>query len=268
MYETVTISIPALLAFSGLLLLPVVIFRFLRLWLTTDLLVSMTRMAVQLGLVAVYLEYIFRLDQPLVNVLWVLVMVVVASGSILRQSGLSWRRCLWTVLPAHLLTSVLSVLGFLLVFDWRELASARYLIPLMGMVLGNILRSNVVALDRFFSELRTGEDVYLQYLTLGASQSEAVRPFLRNAFRAAVAPQLGTIATTGIVSLPGMMTGQILGGSSPAVAIGYQIMIMIAIFTAASVSVFLAVHLARRAAFDVYGRLDDRVFAPHRRTAS
>jgi putative ABC transport system permease protein len=130
----------------------------------------------------------------------------------------------------------------------------------MGMVLGNILRSNVVALDRFFSELRANQDMHVQYLILGASESEAVRPFLRNALRAAVGPQLGTVATMGIVSLPGMMTGQILGGSSPAVAIGYQIMIMISIFTAATVSVFLAVHFARKAAFDRFGRLDESIF--------
>ena len=260
MNETVAISIPALLAYSLILIFPVAIFRFLRLRLTTELLISMVRMAVQLGLVALYLEYIFRLDNFAVNAAWILVMIVVATGSILRQGGLSWRKCLWTVLPAHLLTSVLVLAGFLLVFDLATLTSARYLVPLMGMVLGNILRSNVVALDRFFSELRAGEDMHIQYLTLGASPSEAVRPFVRNAFRAAVGPQLGTIATMGIVSLPGMMTGQILGGSSPAVAIGYQIMIMIAIFTAATVSVFLAIHFARRVAFDVWGRLDTTLF--------
>ncbi len=263
MNETMVISIPALLAYSLILIFPVAIFRFLRLRLTTELLISMVRMAVQLGLVALYLEYIFRLDNFAVNATWILVMIVVATGSILRQGGLSWRKCLWTVLPAHLLTSVLVLAGFLLVFDLATLTSARYLVPLMGMVLGNILRSNVVALDRFFSELRAGEDMHIQYLTLGASPSEAVRPFVRNAFRAAVGPQLGTIATMGIVSLPGMMTGQILGGSSPAVAIGYQIMIMIAIFTAATVSVFLVVHFVRRVAFDPYGRIDPSIF--HRR---
>lgn len=263
MNETMVISIPALLAYSLILIFPVAIFRFLRLRLTTELLISMVRMAVQLGLVALYLEYIFRLDNFAVNAAWILVMIVVATGSILRQGGLSWRKCLWTVLPAHLLTSVLVLAGFLLVFDLATLTSARYLVPLMGMVLGNILRSNVVALDRFFSELRAGEDMHIQYLTLGASPSEAVRPFVRNAFRAAVGPQLGTIATMGIVSLPGMMTGQILGGSSPAVAIGYQIMIMIAIFTAATVSVFLVVHFVRRVAFDPYGRIDPSIF--HRR---
>lgn len=260
MNETVAISIPALLAYSLILIFPVAIFRFLRLRLTAELLISMVRMAVQLGLVALYLEYIFRLDNLAVNAAWILVMIVVATGSILRQGGLSWRKCLWTVLPAHLLTSALVLAGFLLVFDLATLTSARYLVPLMGMVLGNILRSNVVALDRFFSELRAGEDMHIQYLTLGASPSEAVRPFVRNAFRAAVGPQLGTIATMGIVSLPGMMTGQILGGSSPAVAIGYQIMIMIAIFTAATVSVFLVVHFARRVAFDAWGRLDASIF--------
>lgn len=260
MNETMAISIPSLVMFSAILVLPVLIFRHLGLRLTRDLLISMARMAVQLALVAVYLEYIFRLDMLLVNAAWVLVMIVVATGSILRQSHLSWRRCLWAVLPAHLLTSLAILAGFLLVFDLATITSARYLVPLMGMVLGNILRSNVVALDRFFSELRAGEEVHIQYLTLGASPAEAVRPFLRNALRAAVGPQIGTVATMGIVSLPGMMTGQILGGSSPAVAIVYQIMIMIAIFTAATVSSFLAMHFARKAAFDPFGRLDEGIF--------
>ena len=260
MSETMAISIPALILFSVMLVFPVAIFRHLQLRLTRDLIVSMLRMAVQLGLVAVYLEWVFRLDMLALNVAWVLVMIVVATGSILRQSGLSWRKCLWTILPAHLLTSLLILCGFLFVFDFAAISSARYLIPLMGMVLGNILRSNVVALDRFFSELRANEEMHIQYLTLGASESEAVRPFLRNALRAAVGPQLGTVATMGIVSLPGMMTGQILGGSSPAVAIVYQIMIMIAIFTAATVSSFLAVHFARKVAFDPCGRLNEDIF--------
>ena len=260
MSQTMAISIPTLFVFSVMLVFPVLIFRHLRLRLTKDLLISMLRMAVQLGLVAVYLEWVFKLDMLALNAAWVLVMIFVATGSILRQGGLSWRRCLRAVLPAHLLTSLLTLAGFLLVFDLSTLTSARYLVPLMGMVLGNILRSNVVALDRFFSELRANQDMHVQYLTLGASESEAVRPFLRSALRAAVGPQLGTVATMGIVSLPGMMTGQILGGSSPAVAIGYQIMIMIAIFTAATVSAFLAVHFARKAAFDRYGRLDESIF--------
>jgi putative ABC transport system permease protein len=260
MSQTMAISIPTLIVFSVMLIFPVAIFRHLRLRLTKDLVISMLRMAVQLGLVAVYLEWVFKLDMLALNVAWVLVMIVVATGSILRQGGLSWRRCLWALLPAHVLTSLLTIVGFLLVFDVSTLGSARYLVPLMGMVLGNILRSNVVALDRFFSELRANRDMHIQYLTLGASDSEAVRPFLRNALRAAVGPQLGTVATMGIVSLPGMMTGQILGGSSPAVAIGYQIMIMIAIFTAATVSAFLAVHFARKAAFDAFGRLDESIF--------
>ena len=70
MNETMVISIPALLAYSLILIFPVAIFRFLRLRLTTELLISMVRMAVQLGLVALYLEYIFRLDNFAVNAAW------------------------------------------------------------------------------------------------------------------------------------------------------------------------------------------------------
>lgn len=260
MNETVVISIPSLALFFLLLILPWAIFRHLGLHLNRQLLVAMVRMTVQLTLVGLYLEYIFRWDSLALNVLWVLIMIVVANASILKQNGLSFKACISATLPAHLLTMTLTLAGFLLVFDLQTLTSARYMIPLMGMVLGNILRSNVVSLDRFFAELRASEDVYVQYLTLGASISEATRPFMRNAYRAAVGPQLATMATMGIVSLPGMMTGQILGGSSPAVAIAYQIMIMVAIFTAATVSVFLAMWFMRRIAFDAYGRINTGIF--------
>ncbi len=255
MNETFRISLPALVAFFLLLVFPVIIIRYLRLRLTWSLLFSMGRMAAQLGLVALYLETIFHMDSLLLNVAWVLVMILVASGAILRQSSLTLKTCLGAALAAQLLTVGLILGGFLMVFPPEKLFSARYLIPLSGMVMGNILRANVVALDRFFSEVQARPETVIGSLTLGADISEATRPFLRKAFSASVAPQLGTIATTGIVSLPGMMTGQILGGSSPAVAIAYQILIMVAIFTAATVSVFLTVFFVRSIAFDPWGCL-------------
>jgi len=126
------------------------------------------------------------------------------------------------------------------------------------MVLGNILRSNVIGLDRFYSELGRREHEYIHYIFLGASFKEAVKPFLREAFKAAVTPQIATLATIGLVALPGMMTGQILGGSSPSVAIKYQIMIMIAIFVSVSISTFLSIYFSTKLSFDKFGRLENR----------
>jgi len=246
--------------FSLLLLVPVAIFLILRVPRIRSLLISFVRMVVQLTLVALYLETIFRINNPLINLGWILVMVLVACGAITSQSGLRLKRFLTPLAAAYLL-SLASIFGaFFIVLEPQTLFSARYLIPLGGMILGNILRSNVITLDRYFNGLRKRPEEYITTLSMGASAWEARKPFMADALKAAVSPQIATIATMGLVSLPGMMTGQILGGNSPAVAIQYQILIMIAIFTTATLSSFLGMILASRRAFDPCQRLRTGLF--------
>jgi len=123
------------------------------------------------------------------------------------------------------------------------------------MLLGNCMRGNILALERFYSAITKREREYITYLTMGSSFSEATAPFIREAIGPALAPTLSTMATLGIVSLPGMMTGQILGGSPPITAIKYQIAIMIAIFTAIVISVVVTLLLSMRSTFDEYRTL-------------
>lgn len=249
------ISVLSLLSFLILLTLPVLTFRYLKLKLTRNLIIATSRMIIQLAFVAVYLEYIFKLNSTFVNFAWILIMIFAANMTILRQSGLPLKKfSVYTFLPCAM-TVFFILLSFLLVFRPQTLLSARYMVPLAGMLLGNILTSSVVGMERFYSELRKRENEYIQYVSLGASLQEAVKPFLREAYRASMAPQIAGLATMGLVALPGMMTGQILGGSSPTVAIKYQIMIMVAIFVAASSSVVLTISLSKKAAFDELGRL-------------
>jgi putative ABC transport system permease protein len=97
-------------------------------------------------------------------------------------------------------------------------------------------------------------------LSQGARFSEAAHPFIRDAVRGALAPTVASMATIGLVSLPGMMTGVILGGADPMTAIKYQIAIMIAIFTGTSITVYLAIVLTARIGFDSYGMLERSIF--------
>ncbi|MBN2701720.1 MAG: ABC transporter permease, partial [Methylothermaceae bacterium] len=129
---------------------------------------------------------------------------------------------------------------------------ARYLIPLAGMILGNCLQANVIALERFYAAIRKNESEYLTFLLLGATRWEAVRPYFREAVKAAVNPTLASMATLGLVSLPGMMTGQILGGAEPWVAVKYQIAIMVCIFTATTVASILNLALSLTIAFNEF----------------
>ncbi|MGL5771229.1 MAG: ABC transporter permease, partial [Bacteroidales bacterium] len=100
---------------------------------------------------------------------------------------------------------------------------------------------------------------YRYQLGNGATFQEALRPFMRDALIKSFNPTIATMTVMGLVSLPGTMTGQLLGGSSPSVAIKYQIMLMIAIFASSLISVLITLWATRRKAFDTNGLLKDAV---------
>jgi len=140
------------------------------------------------------------------------------------------------------------------------LLEAQYVIPIGGMILGNCLRADVIGVAGFYRSVRKNERSFLLSLAYGASLQEAIRPHFREAFRAALLPTVTSMSTIGLVSLPGMMTGVILGGADPMIAIRYQIAIMIAIFTGTSITVFLAVFFTVRNCFNSYGVPDRNIF--------
>jgi len=258
--DAMKISYLSLFFYLLLLVIPIGILIYLKLRIVRSLIVSVVRMIVQLAFVGLYLEYIFKWDNPLINVLWILVMMVVANQSVLKGSGLKFKVFFLYTIPAFIITMCFSFLTFLIVFDITTIFSARYIIPLGGMVMGNLLKGNIVSLDRFYHSLTHREEEYIYYISLGASRGEALRPFIREALKPALSPYLATLATMGLVSLPGMMTGQILGGASPAVAIQYQIMIMAGIFVASTISTFLGVLFSLTPSIDAYGRVRRDIF--------
>ena len=132
----------------------------------------------------------------------------------------------------------------------EKIFTARYFIPISGMILGNMLSANVIALNSFYGSLNRERQLYLYLLGNGASPSEALTPFMREALIKSFNP---TIASMAVMGLPGTMTGQILGGSSPSVAIKYQIMLMITIFASSLISVLLTLWISRKKTFDKYG---------------
>ena len=137
---------------------------------------------------------------------------------------------------------------------------AQYAIPIGGMILGNCLRADIVGVRTFYNSIRSSEKSYHNSLAQGALLHEAVRPFITEACQSALAPAVATMATIGLVSLPGMMTGVILGGADPMTAIKYQIAIMIAIFSGTAITVTLAIRLSMKSAFTPYGLLDPEIF--------
>lgn len=265
MNEIIDISFLALSASYLLLLLPLAVLLYLRLPLIKDAAIAVIRMTAQLLFVGFYLEIVFRLNNPFLSLLWLLVMVAVADGSILRGCRLRVQKFMLPVFIALLTGTAIPVLVFVVpILQRANWLDAQYVIPLAGMVLGNCLRADIIGLMQFYESIRNNEKVYHQTLAHGARLQEALQPYWRDAVRAALVPTIATMATIGLVSLPGMMTGAILSGTSPMTAIKYQIAIMIAIFSGTATTVFVAIWLTIRTSFNAYGTLDTSIFAPRK----
>lgn len=239
-----------------LMVVPIVTFTYFKTGLLKTSIISIVRMTVQLLLVGVYLEFIFKLNNLWVNIAWVLVMILVTTDSIIKRSELSLKIFAIPVLTG-LLGSITIIDAFFLgaVVRLDNIFDAGYFIPITGMLLGNCLSTNIMAMNSFYNRLVKEQVLYRYYLASGASRNEALAPFMREALKKAFNPILATTAVVGLISLPGMMTGQILGGSSPNVAIKYQIMLMLTIFVTSMLTVLITIFISNHFVFDEYDNL-------------
>ncbi|MEC6823332.1 permease [Photobacterium sp. NCIMB 13483] len=252
--HTIDLHWSAMAGFYLLLLIPLLLFQRWQLGLSRTLIMSVLRMTLQLSVVGIYLHTLFGWQSLSLNVIWLTVMALFASYTICKRSDVN----LFRVIPAVICGQVIALsvalpavlAGVIQVSPWWQ---AQYMIPIAGMLLGNSLTANVLALSRWGSLLKENHQEYQYYLTMGAPNP--AQPFIRTAFKAALAPQLASMATLGIVSLPGMMTGQILGGAMPLVAVKYQLVIMVAIFVSGVLSVATTLTLVKRRSFDDYGNV-------------
>ena len=219
----------------------------LRLGVERRLAVAALRTVIQLGLLGLILERVFALDNPLVVVGLLLLMTVFAAREAVSRSSRSYGGILvdtWLTMAATcfvvggVVTQV--VVG---VTPWYD---PQYVIPLLGMILGNSLTGISLCLDRFLDHLEVRSAEVELRIAFGATRREALAAPLRNAVRTGMIPIINSMAAAGIVSLPGMMTGQILAGSPPLQAVAYQIVVMFMIAAAVALGAMLVVVLAGR----------------------
>lgn len=253
-----TISLAALLIF----LLPILyLSHSLKLKINKKILSSITRMCLQLGFVGLYLEFLFRFDSPWLNGAYLLVMISIACHSIIKSSNLKVGHFFKPVFFSLVIPFFVVLLFFnAVVIRLDALFEAKYLVPIGGMLLGNCLRSNIIGLTNFYSGIRKSEKEYLYSLTLFNSRIQALKPWFKQSLTAAINPTIASMATIGLVSLPGMMTGQILGGSIPLVAIKYQIAIMLCIFYTEYFSVVLSILFSLKNGFNSFDVLQKNIF--------
>lgn len=125
----------------------------------------------------------------------------------------------------------------------------QYFIPIGGMVAGNSMNALSLSLDRLFSDLRARRAEVEMRLCLGADPKEATADMFRAALRTGMIPSVNSMMGVGLVSLPGMMTGQILAGASPQAAVRYQIVVMLMLVASTALAAFIVLHLVRGRCF-------------------
>ncbi len=213
----------------------------LRLGLAKRIAVSSIRMSIQLAILGLVLKQIFSLSSAAPVLALAAVMTLIAGCAAVRRIDQRfdsiYPAAIFSVWSSTWLVTGITVLLIVRPQPWH---SPQVVIPLLGMVLGNSLTGISLGLDRFLSELQQRRDDVELKLTLGGTRWEACRDIFASATRTAMIPILNTMSVAGIVSLPGMMTGQLLAGAEPIQAVQYQIMIMFVIAAAIAIGVMLA----------------------------
>lgn len=233
-----------LVAASGFLVLNGVLSLWLKLGLERKLAVAAVRMIVQLLLVGLLLKSLFAVVSPYLTTLVAVVMIIMAGREIwARQerklSGL-WGFSLGT--GAMMFSGVtITVIALTTQIQPDPWWTPRFALPLFGMILGNSMTGISLALDTLNTTVGRERGAIEAQLLLGRSKWEAMRPVTRRALRTGFMPIINSMAATGIVSLPGMMTGQILSGVDPTEAVKYQLLVMFLIGGATGLGVLLAV---------------------------
>ena len=235
--------------------------RRLRLTINKTMFTSIIRMCVQLSFVGVYLEFLFKFNSPVLNTIYLLIMISIACQSIIRSSNLKTKLFFMPVFFSLFIPFTVILIFFnAVVVRIDNLFEAKYLIPIGGMLLGNCLRSIIIGLNNFYSGIQKDEKVYLYSISIFNNRIQALKPYFKESFLAAITPIIASMATIGLVSLPGMMTGQILGGSIPIVAIKYQIAIMLSIFYTEYFSTMLSVLFSLKVGFNELDVLNKNIF--------
>jgi putative ABC transport system permease protein len=201
-----------------------------KLGLEQQLAYSSARSLVQLIAVGYILDLVFAIDNWLV-VLGILgIMMAIASIVTRNRIDQKLKGLLSTVILSLVASSALT-LGYVMVLivqpdKWYE---PQYLIPLAGMLFGNAMNSASLAGDRLLNAISQNRLEIETHLSLGATGKQAIAGYQREAIRTGLIPTLNNMVVMGLVSLPGMLTGQVLGGSNPRDAASYQILILFAI---------------------------------------
>lgn len=222
-----------------------------------EILIATIRMTLQLILAGYVLLFLFDNVHVAFTVGTVLLMETFAIYNTIKRVKTKLSASLKKIIAISMVFGTLLCLVFFIVVvlgvaPWYD---PRYFIPIAGMLIGNSMTGISLGVNRLVDGMRSQRRVIESALMLGATPKMAAKKYVNAAFDAAILPTINSMVGMGIVFLPGMMTGQILSGTSPVTAIEYQIVIMLGILGSVTLTVILFVQLAYKSFFNAQQQL-------------
>ncbi|KAF9130623.1 hypothetical protein BGW39_002853 [Mortierella sp. 14UC] len=229
----------------------------LGLGLEKRLFISATRCVVQLTIMGTVLQTIFDAKNPIFVMLMALLLITLGTNE--AVFNVSKRRHIY-MFPSVLVSMgcsclIIGTFGTRLAMGVDPLHSPKEFIPALGMLLGNTMTAISLGLDQCLSQLSENKERIELYLSMGATRWEACRPIAIEAMRRAMLPTINQMSIIGLISIPGMMTGQLIAGASVMNAVKSQIIIMYLISGAAAFGTLSSVMICLRVCFDSSDRL-------------
>jgi putative ABC transport system permease protein len=214
-------------------IIPFVLSKRFNLGLERDTIIATVRAVVQLLAVGYLLQFIFESGSTIYMLLMISLMITAATLNA-RKKGKNIPGITWKIILT-LLSVEAVIMGVLVGFHIMP-GTANYVIPISGMMIGNSMVLSILFLNRFKAEIDANEETIELILSLGGTPKQAVHEQLMNAIKASMIPTIEAQKTIGLVQLPGIMSGQIIGGSSPVQAVQFQILIVVALLTCATLT--------------------------------
>ena len=222
-----------------------------------QILIATTRMTVQLTLMGYVLMFVFNNPSWWLTSFMILIMISFAIYNSIKRVKVNMSKELQLIIAFSMIFGALLTATFfiLIVLNVRPWFNPQYFIPISGMIIGNSMTGIALGANKLCSDMEDKHVEIENSLMLGATPVAATKEIVNNAFDSAILPTMNNMLTMGIVSLPGMMTGQILSGTFPITAIKYQIGIMLAILGSTAITTVLFVTLGYRTFFTKDNRL-------------
>lgn len=230
----------------------------MRLGIARKILVAGLRTTIQLSLIGFVLKALFAQVRLELLGLIALFMLITAGHEIMsrqKRKFSGWWGFGIGTLSLTISSFSVSVLALTVIIDLNPWYEPRYAIPLLGMMLGNTMTGMAIGLDRLTQSAWEKRTVIEARLMLGHEWNKAIEDIKKESIQSGLIPIINAMSVAGIVSLPGMMTGQILGGSPPMEAVKYQILIMFLIAGGTGFGTMAAVWLGTYRLFDERQRL-------------